>query len=130
MICYLYLKPKHFNINQSLQCYQVSFVLQGDRKFLMADLSLVLTALHTLPVHFVEIAPSLPTISLSHPSKPHKIPNEKNNKQTQNIKHSLSDLFPSSPFLYFMTFLRSWNLPKLNIASPELGQSRWTVNIY
>ena len=87
MICYLYLKPKHFNINQSLQCYQVSFVLQGDRKFfLMADLSLVLTTLHTLPVYFVEIATSLPTISPSHPANPHKTPNEKDNKQT-NTKH-------------------------------------------
>lgn len=86
MVCYLYLKPKHFNINQSLQCYHVSFVLQGDRKFLMADLSLVLKTLHTLPAHFVEITTSSPTISPSHPANPHKIPNEKNNKQTD-TKH-------------------------------------------
>ena len=99
MVCYLYLKPNHFNINQSLQCYQVSFVLQRDRKFfLMADLSLVLKTLHILPVHFVEVTTSSPTISPSHLANPHKIPNEKNNKQIQNIKHSLCDLFPSSLF--------------------------------
>ena len=71
MVCYLYLKPKHFNINQSLQCYQVSFVLQGDRKFfLMADLSLVLkqlfslflsTLLKLLLLHLLSLLPILPT---------------------------------------------------------------------
>ena len=79
-------KAKTFQ-HQSIITMLSSFICAPERKFfLMADLSLVLKILHLLPVHFVEITTSSPTISSSHLANPHKIPNEKNNKQT-NTKH-------------------------------------------
>lgn len=107
---------------------------QGDRTFfLIADLPLVLAILQILFFHMYHLPCLYDNLFTYYLSFPHCQSPQKTNKRKltmKNIQHSLGALFPSSPFLYFVTFLRSWNHPKLNIIIPELRQSRWTVNIY
>lgn len=133
MECHVYLKPKHFKVNQSLKSYYVAFVLKEIEHFYWQPIHLLFE--QTFTFLMAHLPPPLSNLQPLHllsftfyTANPLKIQSEI--KQTQKIKHCLSDLFPSSLLLCCLTFLRSWNHPKLNVTSAEPGQSRWTVNIY
>lgn len=130
---HLYLKPKHFKVSQSLKSYQISFMF---KEIEYSYGGLIYPLFWQLFPFFTSILTTLLCLTYSftyYLSFPHCQPTQKTkwNKQTNTKKlDTPCGLFPFSPFLYCLTFLRSWNNPNLNVTSPESIQSRWTVNIY